>query len=148
MEALNRTYQDYVELFTSTVAPDEPSTYEEVINSPHSQKWQDAMQAELEAMEKMHVWEVVPRPEKTNVISSKWVYKLKHNANGEISRFKAHLVACSFTQVFSTDYLDTYALVTHLETIRLLFALAVENDWEIRQIDVKTCYELDPEGIQ
>jgi hypothetical protein len=45
-----------------------------------------------------------------------------------------------------------------LETIRLLFALAVQKDWEIRQIDVKTAYlngELDeeiymepPEGYQ
>ena len=99
-------------------------------------------------MKKMHVWEVVPRPEKTNVISSKWVYKLKHDANGEISRFKARLVARGFTQVFGTDYLDTYTPVTRLETIRLLFALAVENDWEIRQIDVKTAYlngDLDEE---
>ena len=147
-EALDRAYQDYVELFTSTVAPDEPSTYEEAINSPHSQQWQDAMRAELEAMEKMHVWEVIPRPEKMNVISSKWVYKLKHDANGEISRFKARLVAPGFTQVFGTDYLDTYAPVTRLATIRLLFTLAVENNWEIRQIDVKTTYlngDLDKE---
>lgn len=106
------------------------------------------MQAELKAMEDMGVWEVVPRPENTNVISSKWVYKLKRDANGEISRFKARLVARGFTQVFGTDYLDTYAPVTRLETIRLLFALAVENDWEIRQIDVKTAYlngDLDEE---
>ena len=68
------------------------------------------------------------------------VYKLKRDADGKISRFKARLVARGFTQVYGTDYLDTYAPVTHLETIRLLFALAAEKDWEIRQIDVKTAY--------
>ena len=98
------------------------------------------MAAEFKAMEDLEVWEIVPRPQGTNVISSKWVYKLKRDADGKISRFKARLVARGFTQVYGTDYLDTYAPVTRLETIRLLFALAAEKDWEIRQIDVKTAY--------
>lgn len=129
-----------MELFASTVAPEEPPTYEKAIRSPHAQHWQDAMTAELKAMEDMQVWEVVPKPDNVNVVSSKWVYKLKRDANGEISRYKARLVARGFTQVHGTDYSDTYAPVTRLETIRLLFALAVEKDWEIRQIDVKTAY--------
>jgi len=147
-EALDRAYQDYVELFASTFAPGEPTSYKKAIESPHVEQWQEAMDAELTAMEKLKVWEVVPRPQEVNVISSKWVYKLKRDASGEISRYKARIVARGFTQVFGTDYLETYAPVTRLETIRLLFALAVEKDWEIRQIDVTTAYlngDLDEE---
>ena len=63
--------------------------------------------------------------------------------------FEARLVARGFTQVHhGLDYDETYAPVTRLETIRLLFAMAVEKDWEIRQIDVKTAYlygDLDEE---
>ena len=46
------------------------------------------------------------------------------------------------------DFSDTFAPVTRLETIRLMLAIAVQCDWEIRQIDVKTAYlhgELDEE---
>ena len=46
------------------------------------------------------------------------------------------------------DYNEMFTPVTHLEMIRLLFALAVEKDWEIRQINIKTTYlygDLDEE---
>ena len=49
-------------------------------------------------------------------------------------------MARSFTQIHGLDYLDTYAPVTRLETVRLLCAMANEKDWEIRHIDVKTAY--------
>ena len=49
-------------------------------------------------------------------------------------------MAHGFTQVHGLDYLDTYALVTRLETICLLCAMANEKDWEIRHIDIKTAY--------
>ena len=50
------------------------------------------------------------------------------------------MVVRGFAQVHGINYLDTYAPVTRLETIRFLFALAVEKDWEIRQINVNTTY--------
>ena len=46
------------------------------------------------------------------------------------------------------DYNETYAPVTRLETIRLIFGIAVEKDWEIRQVDIKSAYlygDLDEE---
>ena len=57
-------------------------------------------------------------------------------------------MARGYTQVFGVDYTETLAPVTRLETLRLLFAVAVQMDWEIRQIDVKTAYlygDLDEE---
>ena len=53
-----------------------------------------------------------------------------------------------FTQVYGQDYQETFAPVTRLETLRLLLAYAVQEDWEVRQIDVKTAYlygDLDEE---
>src|SRR5258705_12610832 len=80
--------------------------------------------------------------------SCKWVYQVKYGVNGEVTRYKARLVARGFTQVYGQDYQDTFAPVTRLETLRLLLAYAVKEDWEVRQIDVKTAYlygELDKE---
>ena len=61
---------------------------------------------------------------------------------------KRHGTARGFSQTYGVDYKDTFAPVTCLETLRLMFALAVEQNWEIRQIDVKNAYlygDLDEE---
>ena len=93
-------------------------------------------------------WEAVPRPKSTNIVSCKWVYRVKYGADGEVTRYKARLVARGFTQVYGQDYQETFAPVTRLETLRLLLAYAVQEDWEVRQINIKTAYlygDLDEE---
>lgn len=50
------------------------------------------------------------------------------------------MVACGYSQIHGIDYTETFAPVTPHGTLRLLFALAVERDWEVRQIDVNTAY--------
>lgn len=148
LEQFDQAYLEHVELYTNLVAPNEPANYQEAISCPDTDRWRSAMTEELKSLETNGTWEIVPRPENRAIISSKWVYKLKLNGAGEVVRYKARLVARGFTQVFGMDYNETYAPVTRLETIRLLMALAVEKDWEIRQIDVKTAYlngELDEE---
>jgi hypothetical protein len=106
------------------------------------------MDDEINSLTSMKTWEIVPRPEDRETIESKWVYRIKRTADGKIDRYKARLVVKGYTQVDGLDFNETYAPVTRLETIRLLFGLAVEKDWEIRQIDVKTAYlngDLDEE---
>jgi len=148
LEKVEAAYLQNVELFASISLPDEPRTYREAADSPEADHWRKAMDDEISSLTQMKTWEVVPRPEDRETVESKWVYRIKHNANGEIARYKARLVAKGYTQVSGLDFNETYAPVTRLETIRLLFGLAVEKDWEIRQIDVKTAYlngDLDEE---
>ena len=38
------------------------------------------------------------------------------------------------------DYMDTYAPVVCLETICTLLALAISENWEIQQMDIKGAY--------
>ena len=42
---------------------------------------------------KNDVWEVVPRPEDKSVVTSKWLYKIKHGSNGSAEKYKARFVA-------------------------------------------------------
>jgi len=53
----------------------------------------------------------------TNVVDSKWVFHIKQNANGSIDKYKAHLVAHSFTQVYGVDYYETFAPIAKLASI-------------------------------
>ena len=57
------------------------------------------MQSELDALIKNGAWEMVDEPGKnTNVVSSKWVLKLKFGVDGDVDPFKARLVALCFSQ--------------------------------------------------
>ena len=64
----------------------EPTTYGE--ESMH-QVWRDAMMEEYNSIMKNGVWEIVLRPEGKSVVTSKWLYKIKHVASGSIEKYKA-----------------------------------------------------------
>ena len=68
-------------------------------------------------------------------MKSKWVFKRK--ADG---RFRARVVAKGFTQIQGIDYDKTFSPVARFESLRLLLALAVLEDWEIHQMDVKSAF--------
>jgi hypothetical protein len=68
----------------------EPSSYEE---AAENQVWKDAMAKEYQSIMQNDVWDVVPRPKKKSVVSSKWIYKTKHAVDGSIEKYKARFVA-------------------------------------------------------
>jgi histone deacetylase 1/2 len=116
------------------------------------------MDAEVQALHDNATWILVPRPPGQNIISSKWVYKLKHKADGSIDKYKARLVARGFTQQYGIDYLDTFSPVVKPATVRLVLSLAVSRDWHLRQVDIsnaflhgvltETAYMQQPPGFQ
>ena len=65
------------------------------------------------------------------------MYKTKKNAKGEIERYKERLVAKGYSQKARIDYDEVFALVTRLETIRLIIFLAAQHKWRIHQMDMK-----------
>ena len=57
------------------------------------QVWKDAMTEEFQTIIKTDVWEVVSRPEGKSVVTSKWLFKIKHEADGSVEKHKARFVA-------------------------------------------------------
>jgi hypothetical protein len=76
------------------VIDSEPSTFEEA--SKH-QVWKDTMIEEYDSILKSDVWVVVPRPRGKSVVTSKWIYKIKHTIDGSVEKFKARFVARGFS---------------------------------------------------
>ena len=88
---------------------------------------------------KNDVWDVVPRPEGNSVVTSKWIYKIKHATDG-IEKYKAIFVACGFSQKEGIDYEETFAPIARYTSIRSVLALAAVMKWKIHQMDVKTAF--------
>ncbi|GKC51028.1 copia protein [Tanacetum coccineum] len=61
------------------------------------------------------------------IIGTKWVFRNKLDENGVVSRNKARLVAQGYNQQEGINYDETYAPVTRLESIRILFQMDVKS---------------------
>ena len=51
------------------------------------------MMEEYQSIMKNDVWDIVPKPENKSVVSSKWIYKIKHHVDIIIEKYKAIFVA-------------------------------------------------------
>ncbi|KAA0031828.1 copia protein [Cucumis melo var. makuwa] len=103
-------------------------------------KWKIAMDEEIKAIKKNDTWELSTLPNGKKAVGVKWVLKIKKNEKGEVERYKARLVAKGYYQRKGIDYDEVFAPVARLETIRLLIALAAQNNWKIFQMDVKSAF--------
>jgi hypothetical protein len=72
------------------------------------------MMEEYSSIMKNDVWEIVPSPEGKSVVTSRWLYKLKYDADGSIEKYKARFVARGFSQGEGIDYDETLKLVLWL----------------------------------
>jgi hypothetical protein len=73
-----------------------------------------------------------------DVVSSKWLYKIKHVVFGSIEKHKATFVARGFYQKEGIDYEETFAPLAIYTFIRTIIALAAKMKWKLQQMDVKT----------
>jgi hypothetical protein len=78
-----------------------PGDIREALSSP---EWSQAIMTEMEALNKNHTWSLVPLPKGKRTVGCRWVFSIKHKADGTIERYKARLVAKGFTQTYGIDY--------------------------------------------
>jgi hypothetical protein len=96
--------------------------------------------AEMQAHFENGTWELVQLPAGRKAIGSKWVFKIKRNADGSVDRYKARLVAQGFSQRPGVDFTETFAPTTKWAALRAVFALAAIEDMEMESIDISNAY--------
>ena len=127
-------------LYANSANTTEPTTYKEAVESPENEKWKTAMQSEYDSLMKNETWKLVKLPENRDAIGSKWVFKIKRNADGSIDRYKARLVAQGYSQKEGIDFEETFSPVARFTSIRTILALANELNLEVHQMDVQTAF--------
>ena len=82
----------------------------------------------------------MPTPFGILSVGYKWVFVHKRNENNEVVRYKARLVAQSFTQRPGVEFNEIYSPVMSGITFRYLISLAVQNRLSIQLMDIVTAY--------
>jgi hypothetical protein len=121
----------------SIIAAIEPKDYKQ---ASQDQCWIYDMHAEISALELNKTWIFVDPPTNIKPIGNKWVYKVKHKADGTIERYKARLVAKGYNQVEGLDFFDTFSPVAKITTVRTLIALASIKSWHLHQLHVNNVF--------
>jgi hypothetical protein len=76
----------------------EPKSFRQAMSGPDANKWYEATAVKMQAHLDNGTWKLVKLPAGRKVIGSKWVFKIKRNADGSIERYKACLVTQGFSQ--------------------------------------------------
>ena len=126
--------------FCNFVDVKEPSTIKDAASSPFANQWKAAADEEYNALMENNAWELTELPKGKTAIGCKWVFKIKHDKDGVIERFKGRLVAKGYSQKYGIDYQETFSPVVHYSSIRTLLAFAVQHGIIIHQMDVTTAF--------
>jgi hypothetical protein len=119
-----------------------PSTLGQAKKSPWWPGYEEAIRDELQNLEKLGCWELVPiskLPRGTNILRSKFVFADKRGPDGKLQKFKARMVAMGFTQIEGVDYNETFASVMVSKSFRTLLAIwnlekhAKLDHWDVKQ---------------
>jgi Reverse transcriptase (RNA-dependent DNA polymerase) len=131
-----------VAMFSSaSVYQEEPKTFDEAWNHENlamRDKWREAINKELEEMNKKQVWEVIKKeeiPKNRRTIKCKWIFEIKQNGV-----YRARLVACGYSQVPRIDFNDSFAPV--INNISFQIMLIAKLIWDLKAcvVDVKTAF--------
>ncbi|RVW42182.1 Retrovirus-related Pol polyprotein from transposon RE1 [Vitis vinifera] len=114
-----------------------PKNIQEAFKIP---EWKEVVMKEIRALEKNENWEVMNLPRGKKLVGCKWIFTVKYKTDGTIELYKACLVAKGFTRTYGIDYIETFAPVAKLNTIRVLLSLAANLDWPLRQFDIKNAF--------
>ena len=118
-----------------------PQNYKDAINSSEKTKWKEAMKAEYDKFQVEKVYELcLPPSSVQNVMKNRWVFKKKLDFNGNVIEYKARLVAKGFTQKYGIDFLETYAPVAKLKSIRSVTAICASKNLTMYQDDVPCAF--------
>ena len=131
-------YLGYV-AYMSHINDSKPTTFEEDTKQ-HVCKY--SMVENYKSIMKNDVWEVVPKLEHKSIVTSKWIYKIKHVVDGNIEKYKARFVACGFSPKEGIDNDETFNPVAKYTIIQFMIPLTLVFGWKLHQMDVQLPFSM------
>ena len=98
------------------------------------------MVEEMTTLHSIGTWDLVPLPTSKSPVGCRWVYIVKIGPDGRVDRLKAHLVAKWYTQIYGSDYYDTFSPVAKMASVRLLLSMTAMSSWPLYQLHIKNAF--------
>ena len=118
--------------------------YHQAMASPDKKEFLKAMVKEYNDHAKRGHWELVHKkdvPQDTRILDSVWSMKRKRDIlTRKITKWKARLNVHGGQQEHGINYFETYSPVVNWFSVRLLYIMALLNQWHTRQIDFILAY--------
>ena len=118
----------------------EPHSFSEAIRGDSREHWIRAMQNEITSLKKNQTWNLEKLLRGRKAIPCKWIFKIKRNPDGSISKYKARLVAKGFNQKEGIDFSETFSPVSRLSTVRSVLSVAARDKLFLLQFDVSAAF--------
>jgi hypothetical protein len=119
------------------VSSDEPASF---VEAEHSPSWRKAMMEEMDSIEENGTCNLVDLPPNRKPIGVKWVFKVKRDEHGVVSKHKACLVMKGYAQRHDIDYDEMFMGVARLDSMRLRIALVAHEGWDVHHKDAKSTF--------
>lgn len=94
----------------------------------------------MSALQSCGMWDLIIAPYDAKIMSWCWVFTVKYKPDGTIDRYKTHLVAYGFTQTYAIDYFETFSPFARVNSIWILFSLAINQRCPLHQLNVKNAF--------
>jgi len=126
---------------TKSHDPKLPKNHYDINHRPDASQWIQAEQEEIAQLLAMGTWSnPEPLPPGRQAIKNKWVYRLKTDAHGNVTRYKARLCACGYSQKAGIDYKEVYAPVFRMESSRIFLQIVASREMHFAQMDVTAAF--------
>ena len=133
------TLYDYL-LCAQSIVYKIPTSYNEIKDSENRIQWEKAIKDEINSLLFNKTWTLVSMPKNRNIVDCKWVFTVKNDEFGNPLKFKARVVARGFSQVYLTDYNETFAPVARIPSFRFVIAFSNQFNLLVHHMDVKTAF--------
>lgn len=127
----DRFSQKHLDFVVALSATMEPRSF---IEAMKDEKWGVAVESEITSLEAANTWRLEHLPPGKKALGCKWIFTIKYNSDGTIERYKARLVVLGNHQEEGIDYMETFAPVARMTTVRLFLDIA----WH--QMDVHNAF--------
>jgi Reverse transcriptase (RNA-dependent DNA polymerase) len=137
--------------FAAKANNDDTPNYYQAMNGLDAEGYYKAMGDEMESLEKLDPWEIVPEsdgPLGANVLDSTWAFKCKRYPDGSVQKLKARWCIRGDQQIEGVDFFDTFAPVVAWLMVCLLLILILVLGLATKQVDYTNAFcqaDLDDE---
>ena len=122
--------------YTSRSTDVVPKSYRDIVHfDDDSEQWYECSDKEIATLLEKGTWELVDRPPGKPILPNMWVYRIKRNGDGSITKYKARFVVCGNRQTAGVHFHETYSPVARSETYRFFHTITAARKMQVRRMD-------------